>query len=213
MDTIQFLVDKYHLCTQLVIGVDRPIEIPGVHRDDLARWARELDFKTVVEIGVAAGVYARVICRENPQAKYWGVDPWRPYSGYKDYNAQSEFDGLKEKAHKRMKSYENCTFLEEYSMFSVNRFSDNSVDFVYLDGNHTDPFITQDLKSWYPKVRPGGFLAGHDYTKLKHTACDVIPAVNRFVSENAITSFFVLGTHAKTPGVFREKVRSWLIVK
>jgi len=40
---------------------------------------------------------------------------------------------------------------------------DESLDFVYLDGDHSYKTVQQELPRFYPKVRRGGVLAGHDY--------------------------------------------------
>ena len=42
-------------------------------------------------------------------------------------------------------------------------FSDNSLDFVYIDANHSYESVKEDLKVWYPKVTNGGYLFGDDY--------------------------------------------------
>jgi predicted O-methyltransferase YrrM len=55
-------------------------------------------------------------------------------------------------------------------------FHDESIDFIFLDGNHHSPFIDDDLKLWYPKLKYGGCIAGHDYID----APDVRNAVNKF---------------------------------
>eukprot|EP00921_Rhytidocystis_pertsovi_P001788 GHVQ01003078.1.p1 GENE.GHVQ01003078.1~~GHVQ01003078.1.p1 ORF type:complete len:572 (-),score=98.45 GHVQ01003078.1:73-1788(-) len=36
-------------------------------------------------------------------------------------------------------------------------------DFVYVDARHDRTSVTQDLHNWWPKLRPGGIMAGHDY--------------------------------------------------
>ena len=41
----------------------------------------------------------------------------------------------------------------------------DSVDFVYIDAEHDYHSVKQDLSVWFPKVKIGGFLAGHDYNK------------------------------------------------
>ena len=38
---------------------------------------------------------------------------------------------------------------------------DNSIDFIYIDANHID--VATDLKCWFPKLKEGGIIAGHDY--------------------------------------------------
>lgn len=43
------------------------------------------------------------------------------------------------------------------------RFGDGALDFVYLDARHDCPSVVQDLHAWYPTLRRGGILAGHDY--------------------------------------------------
>ena len=42
-------------------------------------------------------------------------------------------------------------------------FADASVDFVYLDGDHGGAAVRRNLEAWFPKIRSGGVLAGHDY--------------------------------------------------
>lgn len=42
---------------------------------------------------------------------------------------------------------------------------DNSVDFCFLDGDHSSAAIKADVAAWLPKVRLGGYLGGHDYDR------------------------------------------------
>lgn len=42
-------------------------------------------------------------------------------------------------------------------------FADESLDFVYLDDDHEYEGITRSLNAWYPKVKPGGVICGHDF--------------------------------------------------
>ena len=46
---------------------------------------------------------------------------------------------------------------------SSRLFNDSSVFFCYIDANHTYNSVLQDIKSWLPKIKSGGILAGHDY--------------------------------------------------
>lgn len=43
------------------------------------------------------------------------------------------------------------------------QFADQSVDFVFIDANHTYEFVRDDINAWLPKIKPGGIIAGHDY--------------------------------------------------
>ena len=55
-------------------------------------------------------------------------------------------------------------------------FEDESVFGCFIDAGHTFEDVTNDLKYWYPKVKQGGFLSGHDY----HGWNDVQRAVDAF---------------------------------
>lgn len=56
-------------------------------------------------------------------------------------------------------------------------FSDRSVDFVFIDGEHSYEGCLGDIRAWLPKVKNGGTIAGHDYLD------DTQPGVTRAVRE------------------------------
>lgn len=49
------------------------------------------------------------------------------------------------------------------SVRAARLFSDGSVDFAFVDGDHRPESVRADIEAWWPKVKPGGVLAGHDY--------------------------------------------------
>jgi hypothetical protein len=51
----------------------------------------------------------------------------------------------------------------DYSDKAASRFEDNSVDFVFIDADHEYESVKKDISAWYPKVRSGGVIAGHDF--------------------------------------------------
>jgi hypothetical protein len=55
------------------------------------------------------------------------------------------------------------------------------LDFVYIDASHSRPDVDEDINIWYPKVRFGGMLGGHDWCIQ-----DVQDAVRAFAAENNI---------------------------
>lgn len=42
------------------------------------------------------------------------------------------------------------------------RFKNNSLTFVFLDGDHTEEGVTKDLEAWWPKLKPGSRMGGDD---------------------------------------------------
>ena len=65
-------------------------------------------------------------------------------------------------------------FIYKSSLETSKMFEDNIFDFKFIDGCHVYSYIKQDVELWYPKVKDGGILCGHD--------CEFIPE-NDFVVE------------------------------
>ena len=63
-------------------------------------------------------------------------------------------------------------------------FADGGIDWVFLDANHGYEGMKQDLEAYYAKVKPGGYITGHDYTNVK--GYGVIQAVNEFVKSHPV---------------------------
>jgi len=209
MNTLDYVVSKY----KIDLKEGSPIEIPNVGRNNIPDLLHDLDFKLGVEVGVAEGKYSQLLADVNPQMKLYGVDPYIPYEGFTDTKEQSIFDRGYKNAKERLSSRPNYEFIEEFSMDAVKRFEDDSLDFVYIDANHREPYVSQDIREWYKKVRPGGILSGHDYAVSRQIVFDVIAAIKKFTSENKINPWFVLGTWKRVPGIIRDNSRSWMIVK
>jgi hypothetical protein len=55
------------------------------------------------------------------------------------------------------------TLLKMSSICAANTFDDKSLDFVFIDASHEYEDVKNDIFHWYPKVKDGGILAGHDY--------------------------------------------------
>lgn len=56
-------------------------------------------------------------------------------------------------------------------------YEDNSLDFVFIDASHTYEDVIVDINSWFPKVKQGGYIGGHDYG---HPWIEVQDAVDTF---------------------------------
>ena len=65
----------------------------------------------------------------------------------------------------------------------LSRMDDHSLDWIYIDGNHNEPFISIDLKLALRKVKPGGVIAGDDYYWNKDKGAPIKMAVNAIVAE------------------------------
>ena len=136
------------------------------HRDKLPEFLTHLGLVNKgVELGTFKGGYSRNIVSNWP-GKLYMVDVWRPLSIEEyddDSNHQNHIDAYSE-AMSEIKGYEDRAFmLRMKGIYASELFEDNSLDFVYIDANHTYEGVKEDIKYWYPKVKPGGLLLGHDY--------------------------------------------------
>ena len=101
-----------------------------------------------VEVGVNEGVHAEVMyALLRPNIMYL-VDPW--------------YGGQKSIVDDKFKDKSNVMLIQDYSEPASKVFSDNDLDLVYIDANHVYKDVILDLNSWYPKLKIGGMLCGHD---------------------------------------------------
>ena len=80
------------------------------------------------------------------------------------------------------KDYNNITKLKLTSIEAAKLFPDNSLDFVYIDGMHDYQNCRADIEVWYPKIKEGGIVAGHDhnYPDVASAVRDTIKSVEIF---------------------------------
>lgn len=161
---------------------------------------------TGVEIGVADGWYSTKIMELGLVDKLYGVDPYRRHRGYMDYTRESTFEKLRTNAHNALEKYYNYEFIEDFSVNAAERFDNDSLDFVYIDGDHSYEATLADLDAWYFKVKPGGIIAGDDYIRShrdkKHY--DVIRAVDQFVAEEGLDLYLYHKGRNPTNFMFRK---------
>ena len=63
---------------------------------------------------------------------------------------------------------EKVEFFIMRSTDAAKLIEDNHFDFVYLDARHDYCAVAEDIKHYWPKVRPGGILAGHDFIDAQY---------------------------------------------
>ena len=142
-----------------------PIKLPLYRFGSFIELLRELGFRVGAEIGVCKGMFSRYLLKKIPGLKLYGIDPWLVYGEYTEHHRESEqsiMDSCLEVAKSRVAPYD-CELIRATSMEAVGRFEDGSLDFVFIDGNHSFRYVIDDIAEWSKKVRPGGIVAGHDF--------------------------------------------------
>ena len=65
------------------------------------------------------------------------------------------------KAKKRLSKF-NVKFILKNSDNAIKIFKKNSIDYIYIDGFHSYEQVKKDIKNYFPILKTGGILAGHD---------------------------------------------------
>lgn len=185
--------------------LDSPCISRDAGRSDLAHLFAKLGYTAGAEIGVWMGLYSEQLCRVNPGLHLTCVDAWTEYQLYHEKkNDQARLDAAYVEATDRLRPFA-CTILRMSSEDGAAMVPDGSLDFVYLDANHAEAYVRQDLELWTPKVRRGGCVSGHDYIigvpTRKHKHLEVTPAVNAFAAAHQIAPIYVTAKD-KSPSFF-----------
>lgn len=190
------------------------VEIPDCGRNDLPGFFKGLGFTTGVEVGVFLGRYTKVLARSG--LRIYGVDPWSVFVDYPYYGKednQEREDKRYEEAKTRLAPYPNCTIIRKTSMDAVKDFENDSIDFVYIDGNHSFKYVAEDICEWIKRVKPGGFVCGHDYIYANPANFHVHYVVDSYVEAHGIKKLYILGTKHPDEGERRDQWRSWMFQK
>lgn len=146
--------------------------------------------KRCAEIGVEQGHYSQKILAEDP-ASLLLVDPWKHQdesvypndtSNVDDALAESRYQEVQ----KAFGTDPRVTLCRSYSVQASKLQEDASMDFVYIDAIHTKESVLEDMNAWWPKVRAGGWLCGHDYQ-----FGGVVDAVKEFCEKEKVKLAFV----------------------
>jgi hypothetical protein len=200
METLKYILKKYDLdSTQFLLEIPlrRHIEYPIL--------LKELGLKKGVEIGVYRGEFAEVLKKAIPDLDLIGVDPWIAYEGYNCEGGKPE--DLETVAYGEAKARaEKFDFkiMKAWSVDAVKEFADESLDFVFIDGNHDFEHVVEDVAKWSRKVRKGGLVSGHDFLKKRHKGYGVREAIPAWCECNNIKPLFALT---------KDSYPSWFYVK
>lgn len=191
-----------------------PVETPNFTREDLPQFFIDMGYKTGAEIGVYKGEFTSSFARVG--LNIYGIDPWLEYYGAGRLS-QNHHNARYEDAKQNTGAYPNCTLIRKNSSDALKDFKDGSLDFVYIDGDHTFAHVAHDIYEWNKKVRVGGVVSGHDYFNTRPSAsnvlCHVGVIVDAYTRLYKIPQWFVIGRFGLVEGEKRDKTLSWMWIK
>jgi len=116
------------------------------------------------EIGIGEGYHASFFLLELDIDFVFLIDSHMEFESMGKVWTSEVVKKWEENAHMNLDKYKHkIKWMKEKSADAVKFIADNSLDFVYLDGNHDYEFVVKDISLYYPKLKIGGLLSGHDY--------------------------------------------------
>lgn len=127
-----------------------------------------LNAKTMVEVGVWKGDFAKQVLEQcGLIERYYMIDPWALLPDWKkplNVDTQVFDDVYAEAMEKTAFASEKVVVLRGRTKEVIDEIPDESLDFAYIDGDHTLRGITIDLIKLLPKMKKNGFIGGDDFT-------------------------------------------------
>jgi predicted O-methyltransferase YrrM len=167
----------------------------------LTELIKKIKRKNIVglEIGCAEGNTTFHLLSNILNLKLYGIDPYSEYIDWNGYDLNEDhMNRTIKKFYEKIEPYKDRHFLyREMSDNVIDKFEDESLDFIFIDGLHTYDQVLKDCKNYYSKVKKGGIFSGHDYTAIEE--------VNKAVIEFA--------TDIKIPEIFDVDVDVWYWIK
>lgn len=133
-----------------------------------------------VEIGSYIGASSLVIAKGLwHKGMLHCIDPW-----INDAMSEGNWDTYEEFMYNTRSVRKRIVLHRAFSYDAVNEFKNDSVDFIFIDGDHSYDAVKRDVINWLPKVKSGGVIAMHDIG----WDCGVLPVINELVENNVRNS-------------------------
>ena len=205
-----------------------PFRVPNFTRIDLARLFAQRGYRDGAEVGVFVGEYSKVLLNNIPHLHLRCVDSWAwsrqgergkwntYWASAKGSRPRDVHEKNYQQALAALAPYPGAEVMRMLSHEAAALVPDGSLDFVYIDAEHTKQGCCSDLHLWWPKVRAGGIVSGDDYRFVNPKRPKrwgppfrgVDAAVDEFVAELGIMEYFytsdaertILGVRYAEPG-------------
>lgn len=146
------------------------------------------------EVGVWRGKMSEALLQRHKHLYLIMVDRFAPpVKGDSYYKSGSEmalcdqkkFDAVFREAQERVAHFKDrLKILKMSTVEAADYVDDGSLDFCFIDADHSYEGVKADIIAWRSKVKPGGCLCGHDWKNIKKG--NVEKAVREFFTDKQI---------------------------
>lgn len=168
----------------------------SIIRATFPEFLKSIGCRTGAEIGVHRGAYTRMFA-EHLTGTFYAIDPWVCWpdnicsgGAYRMKSVSGSLEKTEQAylaAMNRIEKHNHVRVLRQTSVQASITIPDDSLDMVYIDGNHKYPYVIIDLWSYWTKLRDGGIMSGHDLN-----FSTVTKAVEEFVAKLKIPYWYVM---------------------
>ncbi len=145
-------------------------------RNFLLQMAERYDWRQGAEIGVLAGWTHWFLLEKRPELSMIAVDSWLVKSGSCVYGDAERIAQAKARFNGTSRFYgARSRVINADSVEAASQVADGSLDFVFIDDDHTYEGCRRSIIAWQPKLKADGWITGHDYHEF--------PGVKRAVDE------------------------------
>jgi hypothetical protein len=186
-----------------------------------SRFFRDGGFRTGIELGVADGRFSEHFLKDLKDLEDYRWTMIEPFPNNNLMSRTGSLTGVTDGG-----SWKQLGILEHVkTTFKVNKsldppllteLPDDGYDFIYLDGNHEYHVVKEEIPKYWPKVKSGGVLAGHDYCNygepsLTCKGCSTTPQCTDY-TEFGIATGKPKGRASNQIGVVKA-VQEWLVAQ
>jgi hypothetical protein len=164
----------------------------------------------ICEVGVRFGYNLMSLLACNPTVLI-GIDHYSAGNNKAEQDtglSQDKLDSIYREVVQRYIHFPAVKIIKDRSDKTSALFKEQWFDYMYLDADHSYGGCLNDMQWWWPKVRQGGIMAGHDYietTSKQGTKFGVIEAVRQFMSDKKIPEHLLHVTN--------EGYKTWMLYR
>ena len=154
---------------------------PFIHREQwIAGLANQHGWTRGAELGVWEGRTFLYVVENCPQLTLVGVDIWatQPDNEGPETWENWQHEEYEKDVRKKAKQFgERAVVIKDWTVAAADQIEDASLDFIFVDADHSTEAVRADIKAWWPKVKDTGWILGHDinWPTVRVVADELLP--------------------------------------